>query len=137
MKEPYFKNVPNLDNLYIYFIIFEYDCPILFVCKNKKEELFICVCYDIRKTQKWIVSPIDKNSLIKLLKNEMYIRDAFNSYKKDDKRFLVEYNNIDGKDFYNCDMVIFEDIPDDILPVSNEKIDSEYGEYNNIIKSLC
>ena len=135
-KEPYFKNVPYLDDLYMEFIIFEYECPILFVCKNKEDRLYICVCYDIRESQQWIVAPIDQEILIQLLTNQIAIRDAFALYRSEEKRYLINWKKVNGEGKYSCRSIMFSDIPDEILPVANETIEAEDDEYAEFIEVL-
>lgn len=136
-NEPYFVNIGNIGNLTIDFIIFEYECPILFVCKNKEKEYFLCVCYDLRGAQKWILAPVDQATLISLLTDKITIREAFGAYKGNEKnRYLVEWKAEYGKDVYVCQTIKFGDIPDEILPVAGEYIEAEEDEFSEIIANL-
>jgi len=131
-NKPFFRNISNIGDLYLYYIIFEYECPILFVCKNKQEDLYLCVCYDIRDSQRWIVAPIDERSIIDLLTNRLTIRDAFAVYQCKTKRVLVEWKN-EYKDYYHSKKVSFEEIPDEYLPTEGEFVEAEEGEYQDFI----
>lgn len=62
IPEPYFENVPEIGDLYIDYIFLEYEYPILFTCKNDAD-LFLCLCYDNYKEQKWYLVSISDQVL--------------------------------------------------------------------------
>lgn len=75
--EPYFKDIPQIGNLYFYLALNEFeDENILFVCKDNVNQLYLCCCYEIRRALKYIINKIDKETLIKLISEEIPIRDA-------------------------------------------------------------
>ena len=76
MKE--FVKTKDKGQLYIDKVLFESNIPILFVCKNKEEELFLCVCCQSNiNGKKWLISSVDEETLILLLSDKISIRDAF------------------------------------------------------------
>lgn len=75
MKE--FVKTKDKGQLYIDKVLFESNIPILFVCKNKEEELFLCVCCQSNTSgRKWLISSVDEETIIHLLSDEISIRDA-------------------------------------------------------------
>lgn len=73
-----FVKIPNYGLLKIDRVIFEAAYPILFTCLNEKSELFLSVCCQNNdKGKKWLISKTSSNTIIKMLKDEMTIRDAF------------------------------------------------------------
>lgn len=59
------------------YIIFEYDYPLLFMCKTKDEEYYLGDCYDTYKEQRWLLAPISIECIQKLLRNKITIQEAF------------------------------------------------------------
>ena len=83
----------------------------LFTCKDLEENLYLCICCDIRDEQCWIISPTTADKLIKLIKNKISLFDAFHSdfvfvavWKKDYKKEKIEKIDFNDIDLY--------DIPD-------------------------
>lgn len=73
----YFTNIPTIGDLSIERILVEDDCPILFTLISKENKRCISICCEIYEEQRWLISPISKIKLIKLLKNEITLREAF------------------------------------------------------------
>lgn len=81
MNELYFKNVTKTDNLYLDFILYEFENePILFICKDKNENLYLCLCSEIRYEQKWLIVPCGLSTLEKLVDQKIDIATAFLNY---------------------------------------------------------
>lgn len=76
-KNAYFKNISTIGNLYLdhCFLTFEGE-PILFTCVDNKENLYLCLCSEIRYQQKWIVSEINTSILRSLVEQKIDITDA-------------------------------------------------------------
>ena len=70
--KPYFSDIPGVGCLDIDYIFFEAECPILFTCIDLEENLYLCICCDIRDEQRWIISPTTADKLIKLIKNKTF-----------------------------------------------------------------
>lgn len=127
MKE-FIKTEKN-GTLYMDRILFEASYPILFSCKNEKEDIFICVCcQNNAEGQKWLIGKTNALSIIRMLKDEITIRELLikNSEEKitvDLKNGIwnIEYNNNDWK-------------PDSIyLPKEDSYIDAEPEEFEEDI----
>ena len=95
--KPYFSDIPGVGCLDIDYIFFEAECPILFTCIDLEENLYLCICCDIRDEQRWIISPTTADKLIKLIKNKISLFDAFHSdfvfvavWKKDYQKEKIE-----------------------------------------------
>lgn len=73
-----FVKIPNYGLLKIDRVIFEASYPILFTCLSEKNELFVCVCCQNNdKGKKWLISKVSSDTMVKMLKDEIPIRDAF------------------------------------------------------------
>lgn len=77
IPNPYFENIPIIGDLVMDYIIFEYDYPLLFICKTKGGEYYLGDCCDTYKEQRWLLAPISIDSIQKLLRNRITIREAF------------------------------------------------------------
>lgn len=128
--KPYFSDIPGVGCLDIDYIFFEAECPILFTCRDLEENLYLCICCDIRDEQRWIISPTTADKLIKLIKNKISLFDAFHSdfvfvavWKKDYQKEKIEKRNFND--------INLQDIPD-----KEEFLDAEDGEYNDYLEKL-
>lgn len=74
---PYFENILNIGDLYFGydFLNFEGE-PILFTCYDNQNQLFLCLCSDIRREQKWIISRTSVCELERLITNKSDIYAA-------------------------------------------------------------
>lgn len=128
----------RIDNEQLYYnvILVESYIPVLFTCKNDKDELFICVCCTDNNTgRKWLITKTDPQAVIAMLKNEITMRDVFlkdtsfrASVKSDQRGLHIEYNNSDW--LKNSEF----------LPQKDMYIDAEPGEYDeeiNYYQTLC
>lgn len=77
IPNPYFKNVPCLGDLVMDYIIYEYDYPVLFICKNGDSRFYLCDCCDTYKEQRWLIAPITLERIEQLLGDKITIREAF------------------------------------------------------------
>lgn len=132
IPSPYFKNLPNIGNLQMDFIIFEMDYPILFTCKDSKGNLYLCVCCEVRENQKWVVSPIEVESLIGMLEDRVTIYDAFAS--GNGKRYIVTWGF--GYETEHVDVVNFSGIDRLDLPAKGEYLEAEEHEFDDYIQLL-
>lgn len=68
----YFEDVLSYGNLYIDKVLFSYDnLPIVFVCKNLSGKLLLSVCTDSIMTMSWMLIEVSKQTLVKVIKNEI------------------------------------------------------------------
>lgn len=134
IPNPYFRSVGTIGDLVLEHMIFEAEYPVLFVCKDKLDKKYICVCCDIRKTQRWIVSPISTVDLVKMLSDKLTLRDAFLT-KESENSYLIEWDP-QHPDIENVTPVSIFEIPDEDLPTAGEFIEAEEDEYKDIILKL-
>lgn len=92
--------------LYIDKIIFESYFPIIFTCKDDKNNIYMCVCcQNNEKGIKWLVGKTDSKSIVKVLEDKITIRELllYNSKEHISIQYIngdynVEYNNSDWKE---------------------------------------
>lgn len=130
-KEAYFNDIDG-KKLYIDYIIFEYDYPILFVCIDKNNDLYLCHCYEIRGKQEWIISKTNREIIIGLLTDKITIFDSLNS--PFGKNYIVTWSYEDKKE--TCNKVKFEEIDEMNLPEKDSFYESEEHEFDEYIKIL-
>lgn len=131
-NDVYFKNLDYLGDLNIDYIIFDYEYPVLFTCLDNKNNLYLCVCCDIRNEQRWIITTINEDTLINMLSDKITIRDAFVIEKFD--HYLVKYYGPNKPE--ECIKVFVSDIPTEDLPMEEEFIEADEGEFDQYIEVL-
>ena len=59
-QSSYFNNIADIGSLYLDYVFnyFENE-PIIFTCISEYGKIYLCLCSEIRKEQKWIISPCD------------------------------------------------------------------------------
>ena len=78
MNKAYFTNVIQVGDLYLDHVLYEFESePILFTCVDKAENIYLCICSEIRYCQRWIVAKCDMNTLWALYDEQMDIASAF------------------------------------------------------------
>lgn len=131
-NDVYFKNLDYLGDLNIDYIIFDYEYLVLFTCLDNKNNLYLCVCCDIRNEQRWIITTINEDTLINMLSDKITIRDAFVIEKFD--HYLVKYYGPNKPE--ECIKVFVSDIPTEDLPMEEEFIEADEGEFDQYIEVL-
>lgn len=129
MKD-YFIEIKESGKLYIDRIFFESYYPVLFSCKNKLDEHFMCVCCQNNEDgQKWLLGKLDVHTIIKMLKNEITVRDLFLKHTLSkvsintiNGEFQLHYNNDD----WNNDSIY--------LPKADSYLDPDEGEFDEDIE---
>ena len=90
-----FVNTEKYGKLYIDRILFESNFPIIFTCKNDADEIFICVCCQNNiKGCKWLVGKTDAINIIRMLKDELTLRELVREYQSIILMENIEWNII-------------------------------------------
>lgn len=131
MNKIYFENVPNIGSLRLEETLFSFEgTPILFVCIDKDNIRYFCLCDDIIDEESWIIVQISNETLLKVLNDEITVLNAFKnkniliankSFNKTIKYTIEEYNKID---------------PDE-LPVSDQYLEMREYLSNYINRISC
>jgi hypothetical protein len=98
-----FVELEKYGQLYLDRVLFESYYPIIFICKNDKREIFICVCcQNNKKGIRWLIGKTSTISIVKMLEDKITIRQLLLdcsigriSVYYDGSRYNVEYNNSD------------------------------------------
>ena len=88
--EIYFENTPNIGNLHLEHIFYEYGEPILFVCCGSNNRRYLCSCCKL--SERWILSQVSEEELIQLIDNSISIRSLFES--RTHSLFMVSWDGI-------------------------------------------
>ncbi len=123
----YFENVKNIGNLFIDHIFTYFDDePIFFVCKDNKDNLYLCLCSEIRYEQIWFISKTNISIISKLIKREI---DITSSMINSDKMIKITMD-IDGKE--ESIVVNTEDLDEFDLPEKGFKLEIDDSNYDYI-----
>lgn len=122
MKNAYFENVVTVGNLYLAYILYEFENePILFICSDDSKELYLCICAEIRRHMRWIVARCQDKILSDLVSQKIPIASAF---LLNDKVIVIECNNEDDETskVINSKEINLLDLPEEglMLRVSEE-----------------
>lgn len=108
-------------------VFFESYYPILFTCKNDKNDLFLCVCCQADSSiKKWLLTTVSAETILKLLSNEITIRDSF--LTKNGNKYSIIFKNKK----YNLEVDNTKDWDPEKsidLPTTGEYLDAEGDEY--------
>ena len=133
MNKKYFENVPQIGTLKFEEELFSFEnIPIVFVCIDKYNNRYLCVCDDIIEEESWIIAKVSKQELLKVLSDEWTILSVFK-----DKNIIVA-NKPFGREMEYI-RTEYNKIDPDELPVSDQYLEmKEYlSDYiNKIDKSL-
>lgn len=105
MNEKYFENVPQIGTLKFEEELFSFEnIPIVFVCIDKNNNKYLCVCDDIIEEESWIITKVSKQELLKVLNDECTILSVFKGkniivankpFGREMEYIITEYNKID------------------------------------------
>jgi len=118
------KEFIRLGDKKVYFLYtideFEY-IPIVFVCCDDSNNLYLCLCSEIRKKAHWtIVSCVQSTTILNMCKGKIPMYDAF---KTDKKVYSVEYT--DEKSGMKYKEVDFAEIDPTDLPDEGYYFDTD------------
>ncbi len=132
IPNPYFENVPNYGNLVMEQIIVEYVYPLLSVLKDNSGSRYLCMCFDTRESQQWLISPISTSNLIKMLNNKITLKDCF---IKDTDTVIYAFRNYETRTDSFVQMTP-DAVPTDYLPEADEYLDAENNEWEAYIANI-
>lgn len=116
--------------LYIDKIIFESYFPIIFTCKDDKNNIYMCVCcQNNEKGIKWLVGKTDSKSIVKVLEDKITIRELL--LHNTEEHISIEYINGDYSVEYNNSDWKENSI---YLPKKDSYIYADEGEFDEEIK---
>lgn len=76
-SEIYFKNIDEIGDLYLDYVFLEYECePIYFTCVDDFENIYLCLCSEIRGKQRWVISKSNRAILRKLIDQQLDMAEA-------------------------------------------------------------
>ena len=131
IPNPYFKNVPQIGNLILDYIFIEDGYPVLFTCLGDKG-LYLCLCYDTRNEQKWIISPINNAILKQLVFDEISIYSALKHHSGCAYIAIWKF----GSNYENYTCVSCQELDDDDLPDADVFLeDDDSKQYYDIVKN--
>lgn len=126
-----FMIVDKLGLLEIETVLVEMNEPVFFICKNEKEDLFLCSCCQANKNgKKWLITRTSPSIIVKILKDEITLREAFLEFKDiqisvcsfDGVTKITEHDSVD----WDYESSVF-------LPDKEEYMDSEEDEFSEEI----
>lgn len=132
IPNPYFKDVPQYGDLVMEQIIVEYNYPLLSVLKDNANKRYLCMCFDTRGSQQWIIVPISDSNLIKLLTDRITLEFPF---RKSESTAILAVRNYETKR-ESFQKILPKDIPDEDLPMPGEFLEAEEGEWNEYIATI-
>ena len=126
-KLKYFEGVPRLGDLYLEHVFTSFDNePIIFVCSDENFNLFLCLCSEIRGTQRWILSSSTVQVLEDLIDHKIDLYSALKNLP-DEYKYIIEMD-IEGNETFR--RVLFDDIDELDLPCQDtylEYFDKEWA----------
>lgn len=122
--EIYFENIPNIGDLTLEHIFYEYGEPILFVCRGTNHKRYLCSCCKL--SEKWILSQVSEEELIQLIDDSISIRSLFESCTK--SPFMLYWDGV-------LLSVQFDGVIPELLPDAKqlELPESETNEYRKFL----
>ena len=90
-KVMFFFNIPQHGDLHLDKILFSFEnVPMIFVCRNNKNEYFLCQCVDVITGISWMITPVSTKLLIRMIKDEISVLTAFSESGHD--IILADFN---------------------------------------------
>lgn len=131
-NNPFFTDVPGVDDLNWEEIIVDDICPIFFTLISEKGQRYISVCCELYKEQRWIVAPISNIGLIELLTNKLSMRDAF--FTQSSEECIIAHWSKDDP-VLRYEKVAQNEFPEQDLPL-DEMLEAEDGEFAEYIQKI-
>lgn len=108
----YFEGIENIGNLYLKCILWEFDYePVIFICSDDKDDIFLCMYSESEKEQNWIIVPTQYSIIDDLVEQKI---DLLTAISDDAAPKWMVTQNVDGSEINN--LIKLEDIDPLILP---------------------
>lgn len=128
----YFDNVVQVGQLYLEHVFFEFEKePILFTCHDQLNQIYLCLCSDIRYGQKWIIAKCNTKILRALITTEIDIVTAF---LEQQEAIVVD---MDMKGTEKSYKVNIQDLNDEMLPDNGIFLKVHNKKNDNYIAPIC
>ena len=128
--EKILQSVSELKGIRLDMVLFEAKYPIIFTCKKENQKyLFSCCAYSSNDV-KWIGVKTDSNTVLKMLQNEITVREAF--LKDEGKLMVISYN---GQKVI-CEFLDKDGVSPELLPVEEMYFEAEEGELQEEMEKL-
>lgn len=132
-SELYFECIDKYGSLYLDYVIFELDMPILFVCKSSFNDLFLCSCFNVSDEMQWMIVNVTSKLLIDLLSDAVTIRELFEISNVD--KYYVTWNSDSNDEIVKC--MRDREFLSEHLPKEGELIDVVDDRFLSYIDVLC
>lgn len=113
-------------------VIVDYVYPLLSVLKDGSGVRYLCMCFDTRGAQQWLITPVSTDALAALLENKITLAAPFE--EPHTRKFLVNLNYQTRAE--TCQVLDASQIPEEDLPEAGEYLDAEPGEWDTYIGRL-
>lgn len=103
MKKLFLNEITDLGDLYYSDILYQYEgVPICFLCENKKGDIILGHCSELRTFRRWILVKMNLNKLTQLAKGEISLFSALTVNKT-----VVEVDyDYDSKEYHSSEKKI-------------------------------
>lgn len=131
MYNVYFENIPQIGILYLEKELFSFEnIPIVFVCVDKKNNRYLCICDDVIEEESWIIVQISDHELLDVIKDNTTVLSAFK-----DKNLITASRKMGGTTTYT--LTNYKDMNPDDLPLKDQYLEmSDYlSDYVNKLSS--
>ena len=129
MNEPYIRAGEAGIDFYYLFSLFDFeDLPIVFVCRDDSQNLYLCNCTEFRfETQEWTIASTDESTINDVAEGRKSVYDALAA----GSALLATYTYAD--ETYQQEAVAFADIPETRLPDRDSRITISNQEKERIL----
>lgn len=132
IPNPYFRNVPDWGDLRMEQVIVDYVYPLLSVLKDSSGTRYLCMCFDTRGAQQWLVTPVSNKILVDLLNNKITLSAPFEDSRTKKLRVIMDYHTrAEDFQFLNVSQISKEELPE-----AEEYLDAEPDEWAEYIRML-
>lgn len=114
-----FKNVPGCGDLELDQVLVEYTYILLSVLKDKLNHKYLCMCFDTRGAQQWLITEISEDMLTALLNNKIPLIEPFKN--PDTRKILAVLDYQTQKESFQ--ELKASEIPSEYLPADGEYLD--------------